>query len=488
MKILVAEDNEDSRRLLVKQLRALGHEVTSATNGEEALGEAMNHPPDILVTDILMPEMDGFQLCMEWKLNEKLRHIPVVFYTATYTSDEDEKFALSLGAEGFVRKPAEPGEFVQTLSRVVQQTASSLPPPPAVAPVAYSGFLMGYSKRLLTKLVSKVSELERDIAERNRIQEELNLRAQLLDAATDTIYVTDLDWTIRYANEAASLSLGYRRCELLGHDLRQFIAPDSVQSLEAALTHDTPITETAHVRKDGVVIPVEVHARITEWGGRMVRLAVVRDITERKKAEQRLQDTNAQLERVLRGTLDVVEQIVEVSDPYTSGHQRRVAQLAEAIAREMGLPEDSCVTIIRTAARIHDIGKTTVPAEILSRPGKLTQAEYALVKCHAQVGYDIIRRANLPEPVAEVVHQHHERLDGSGYPQGLAGDDILPEAQILAVADVVEAMSSHRPYRPALGVDAALEEVTRGADSLYYPDVVSACLTLFREKGFRFSD
>lgn len=488
MNILVAEDNEDSRRLLVKQLRALGHDVASTTNGAQALSEALNHPPDILVTDILMPEMDGFQLCMEWKLNEKLRHIPVVFYTATYTSDEDEKFALSLGAEGFVRKPEEPDVFVQVLSRVVEHAGSSLPPPPAVAPVAYSGFLMGYSKRLLTKLVSKVSELEKDIAERNRIQQELNLRAQLLDAATDTIYVTDLGWTIQYANEAASFNLGYRRSELLGHDLREFIAPDHIGGLETALAKNTAITETAHVRKDGTVVPVEVHARITEWDGRMVRLAVVRDITDRRKAEQRLQESNTQLERVLQGTLDVIEQIVEVSDPYTSGHQRRVAQLAEAMAREMGLPEESCVTIIRTAARIHDIGKTTVPAEILSRPGRLTEAEYALVKCHAQVGYDIIKRANLPEPVAEVVQQHHERLDGSGYPQGLSGDDILPEAQILAVADVVEAMSSHRPYRPALGIEAALTEIANGSGTLYYPDVVATCLTLFREKGFRFSD
>jgi PAS domain S-box-containing protein/putative nucleotidyltransferase with HDIG domain len=489
MRVLVAEDNDDSRKLLTKQLHAYGHDVRSTANGEEALAEALKDPPEILVTDILMPEMDGFQLCMEWKLNKQLRGIPVVFYTATYTSDEDEKFALSLGADAFVRKPAEAEEFARVLANVVEKTGSNLPPPPEVAPVAYSGFLMGYSKRLLTKLVTKVAELEKDIAERNRIQDESNLKAQLLDAATDIIIVTELDdWTIRYVNEAGCLNLGYRRDELLGHDLRDFMAPEYGKRLHEAVSDGTSILETAHVRKDGTVMPAEVHARVTDWGGRDVRLAVVRDITERKKAEERLRDSNVKLEQVVQGTLDVIEQIVEASDPYTSGHQRRVAQLAVAIGREMGLPEESCISLVRTAAVIHDIGKTTVPSEILSKPGRLTPEEFGLVKTHSQVGYEIIKRARLPDPVAEVVLQHHERLDGSGYPQGLSGDDILPEAQILAVADVVEAMFSHRPYRPALGIDAALNELSAGRGTRYYPDVVAACTAVFREKGFTFAD
>jgi PAS domain S-box-containing protein/putative nucleotidyltransferase with HDIG domain len=488
MNILVAEDNEDSRKLLTKQLRAYGHDVRSTVNGQEALEEALKDPPEILVTDILMPEMDGFQLCMEWKLNERLRGIPVVFYTATYTSDEDEKFALSLGADAFVRKPAEAEEFVRVLAEVVEKAGSNLPPPPEVAPVAYSGFLMGYSKRLLTKLVSKVAELESDIAERNRIQDESNLKAQLLDAATDIIIVTELDWTIQYVNEAACLDLGYRRDELLGHDLRDFIPPDFVNRMPLASADGVSILESAHVHRDGTIAPVEVHERITNWGGRRVRLAVVHDITERKKAEERLRESNARLEQVLQGTLGVIEQIVEASDPYTSGHQRRVAELAVAIGRQMGLPEESCISLIRTAAVIHDIGKTTVPSEILSKPGRLSPEEFGLIKTHSQVGYEIIKRANLPDPVAEVVLQHHERLDGSGYPQGLSGDDILPEAQILAVADVVEAMFSHRPYRPALGIDAALNELSAGSGTRYYPDVVAACTAVFREKGFTFAD
>jgi len=208
------------------------------------------------------------------------------------------------------------------------------------------------------------------------------------------------------------------------------------------------------------------------------------DITERTKSQQQLEASHERLAQVLQGTLEVIQQMTEARDPYTSGHQRRVAALAEAIARKMGLPEDSCVSLVRTSALIHDIGKITVPAEILSKPTPLTDAEFNLVKAHPQLGYDILKQAMLPDPVAEIVRQHHERLDGSGYPQQLTADGILPEAQILAVADVVEAMSSHRPYRAALGVEAALEAIAAGSGKTYDADVVAACLALFREDGF----
>jgi PAS domain S-box-containing protein/putative nucleotidyltransferase with HDIG domain len=487
MKILVAEDDEAGRRLLQKQLRVAGHDVETASDGREALQLARKNPPEVLVSDILMPEMDGFQLCMEWKQDSRLKDIPLVFHTATYTSDEDVAFALSLGADAFVQKPIEPEKLEQVLAAVVEKSASGSSRTSEFTSDGRSSFLASYSKRLLAKLVTKVAQLEEDIARREKIEEQLNLEAQLLDAASDIIYVTDLDWTILYVNEASCLSLGYCKNELVGRDLRDYIAPEYVASLEAAGPEDESPAEIAHIRRDGTAVPVEVHPRIIIWGGRNVRLALVHDITERKKADARMRETNEQLERALEGTLGVVEQMVEARDPYTSGHQRRVTELAVAIARKLELPENTCVSVIRTAALIHDIGKTAVPAEILSKPGKLTTAEFELIKAHPQTGYDIIRRANLPEYAADVVLQHHERLDGSGYPQGLRGDDMLPEAQILAVADVVEAMSSHRPYRPALGIDAALDEISKGNGTLYYPEVVNACLAIFREDGFTFS-
>ena len=177
--------------------------------------------------------------------------------------------------------------------------------------------------------------------------------------------------------------------------------------------------------------------------------------------------------------------IVEMRDPYTAGHQQKVADLATAIAREMKL-EDTRIDQLRMAAVIHDIGKMYVPSDILSKPGKLSDIEFSLIKTHSQGGYDIVKGMDFPCNVAKTVLQHHERLDGSGYPNQLKGEDTLLEAKILAVADVIEAMASHRPYRPALGIDKALEEISKNKGKLYDPDVVDACLELFNSGKFEF--
>jgi putative nucleotidyltransferase with HDIG domain len=176
---------------------------------------------------------------------------------------------------------------------------------------------------------------------------------------------------------------------------------------------------------------------------------------------------------------------IEMRDPYTAGHQRRVAQLACAIATEMGLPDEQ-IEGLRLAGLIHDMGKMTVPAGILNRPGELSNFQWGLIKAHPQIGYDILKDLDFPWPLADIVLQHHERLDGSGYPQGLSDGEIMVEARILAVADVVVAMASHRPYRPARGIDAALEEISQNSGRLYDAEVVDACLKLFTEKRFEF--
>ncbi|MCJ7818218.1 MAG: HD-GYP domain-containing protein [Syntrophales bacterium] len=176
---------------------------------------------------------------------------------------------------------------------------------------------------------------------------------------------------------------------------------------------------------------------------------------------------------------------VEIKDPYTAGHQRRVAQLSCAMARELGWSPDR-VEGIQVLCFLHDMGKIAVPAEILNKPGKISLTEFSLIKVHPQVGYDILKDIAFPWPVAQGVLQHHERQDGSGYPSGATAGEITPEAKILAVADVVEAMASHRPYRPALGIDQALEEITQNRGKLYDPDAVDACVRLLTEKDFRF--
>jgi len=205
------------------------------------------------------------------------------------------------------------------------------------------------------------------------------------------------------------------------------------------------------------------------------------------RLDKNLRVTLDHLRSSMNSTVEAIASMVELRDPYTAGHERRVAQLACAIGKEMGLPERQ-VEGLRVIGYLHDIGKIAVPAEILSKPTKLTGIELAMVKAHAQAGYDILKNLEFPWPVAQAVLQHHERLDGSGYPQGLAGQDIILEARILMVADVVEAMASHRPYRSAIGLEAALAEITANRGGLYDEKVVDTCIRLFSEKGFKLDE
>jgi len=214
-------------------------------------------------------------------------------------------------------------------------------------------------------------------------------------------------------------------------------------------------------------------------------IGLFKDITTRIKSEEKLQQTYQRLKKTMDATLEILSEIIEIKDPYTAGHQQRVSQLAVAIAKELKLSPDK-LEGIKIASLIHDIGKIGLPAEILSKPIKLSEIEFSLIKNHSQTGYDILKSIDFPYPVAKIVLQHHERLNGSGYPNSLKGDEILLEAKIIGVADVVEAMSSFRPYRPALGIDKALDEISKNKGILYDSEVVDVCLKLFKEKGFKF--
>jgi len=208
---------------------------------------------------------------------------------------------------------------------------------------------------------------------------------------------------------------------------------------------------------------------------------------QRLRAEQRAVAAADALGRALEGTIGAMGTVIEMRDPYTAGHERRVTQLAAAVAERLGL-DAAALRALRLAGTVHDLGKIAIPAEILSKPGQLTQMERVLVQRHPEIGYEILSAVEFDLPVAQIVLQHHERLDGSGYPQGLRGEQIMPEARVLAVADVVEAMASHRPYRPALGIDAALAEIEAGRGTLYDADVVDACLAVVRDEGFELPD
>ncbi len=210
------------------------------------------------------------------------------------------------------------------------------------------------------------------------------------------------------------------------------------------------------------------------------------EIENRKQIQLELEQSFANLKKVTDATIQAIALTVEKRDPYTSGHQRRVAKLARAIAETIGLSEDQ-IEGAHVAASIHDIGKISLPAEILSKPIQLSEIEISLIQAHAQAGYDILKGLDFPWPIADIIIQHHERMDGSGYPRGLSGDRISIEARIIGVADVVETMSSHRPYRPSMGIEKALEEITLNSGTLYDSQIVDACLNIFNGKGFLFS-
>ena len=211
-----------------------------------------------------------------------------------------------------------------------------------------------------------------------------------------------------------------------------------------------------------------------------------KDISRLKHTQKDLQESFDKFRKAMEGIIQAISLTIEKRDPYTAGHQRRVANLSHAIASEMGFSWDS-IEGIRMAAAVHDLGKIHVPVAILSRPGRLTEPELMIIKLHPQIGFDILKRIEFAWPIAQTVLQHHERLDGSGYPYGLSGQDILMEARIVAVADVIEATSSHRPYRPAPGIDKAMDEISKGGGILYDSKVAETCLNLFTKKNFNFS-
>jgi len=252
----------------------------------------------------------------------------------------------------------------------------------------------------------------------------------------------------------------------------------------------------AAIRVSGKLIGVVCHEQVRDlrrWSAEEIAFAgevadqVAQAVqnSQRKKSQEALRESLERVKNLLEQTVNVLASTVEMRDPYTAGHQRRVAVLACAIAREMGLSEEQ-IEGLRITALIHDIGKIYVPAEILSKPGSLTLTEQRLIQTHPQMGHDVLKRVDFPWPVARIVLQHHERWDGSGFPKGMSGEEILLEARILGVADVVEAMSSHRPYRAARGIPEALKIVSENAGILFDPRVVKACLTLFYRRDFQF--
>jgi putative two-component system response regulator len=340
--IVIVDDNPNNLQVLGAMLQQEGYKVRPALSGELALRAIAVSPPDLVLLDVRMPGMDGYETCRRLKAQPESADIPVIFISALSDS-EDKLEAFAAGAVDYVSKPFQSAEV---LARVRAQLQ-----------------LHRMQRRLENLVVERTAELR----------------------------VT---------------------CESLA-------------------------------------------------------------------------GSRAQYRRMLEQTIQAIALTIEKRDPYTAGHQVRVSALATAIAQDMEFDADR-LDGLRLGGMIHDIGKIYLPAEILSRPGRLTDAEFTLVKTHSEVGSDIIANVEFPWPVAQMILQHHERIDGSGYPRGERGEAILLEARILAVADVVEAMASHRPYRAALGIVAALDEIRQGRGLRYDPQVVDVCIRLFNDRGYAF--
>lgn len=334
--------------------------------------------------------------------------------------------------------------------------------------------------------------LANDITDRMRALQALEEEEEKFRALTEQsmagIYMID-NARFSYVNPRAAEIFGYGVEEVMGHNVRDFIEesdwPQLEENMRQRLSGEVASAqyEIRAVRKDGSKAIVGIHGTRATLGGKRIIIGMLQDITEKRRAENTIQYYTARLEHAVRGSVDAISLMVEMRDPYTAGHERRVGELAAAIAAEMGLDDDA-QRGLRIAGAVHDVGKMVVPAEILCKPSRLTATEYELIKVHAQQGYEVLKGIDFPWPVAEIAYQHHERMDGSGYPRGLKGEEIYKEARIMAVADVVESMTTHRPYRPALGISKALEEVERNAGKFYDPTVADACLRLFREKNY----
>lgn len=454
IKILIAEDSEDDAALLIRRIKKDGLDpVYRRVNSLKEMKNAINKEEwNIILSDYSMPNFSGLDAIN--LLKQKNSEIPLIIISGNAGEDAAAK-TIRKGANDYLMK--------DNLVRLV----------PSI-------------KKQLQEVEIK-RERREALDELVKSEKRFKELAELLPAM---IVETDSSNKIIFANRSFYELTGYLFKDVnKGLYIHKIIIPEErIKFQENLKKHNSrSVSEYTILRKSGVKCPVimyynDIYSRDNKRTG--FRIVIV-DITERKQAEYKIEESYKRLQKTLNDTINTLASIVENRDPYTSGHQKKVAYLAINISEELGLSSEE-TEALGTAAMIHDIGKITIPASILSRPGKLTDVEYKLIKTHPRTGYDIIKNIEFPYPIDEIILQHHERLDGSGYPRGLKEKDIMLEAKILAVADVVEAMSSHRPYRPALGIDKALEEIDSNKDILYDPGVVKACKNLFIKKKFKF--
>ena len=447
--ILIVEDEKIIAEDISKTLTKFKYTVSDiVASGEKAIQKAKENRPDMILMDIMIEgKINGLEAAKQ--IYQEFS-IPIIFLTA-YANEKFLKQASEAAPFGYLIKPFEDRELRSTIE-------------------------MGFYKSKMEIALRK-----------NR-----NFLWKVIDTVPNNIFVKDKNGKYLMANNTVAELYNTTPKKMIGKTDLELISKSKIkdEDLEYLIRDDINVING----KKKILVPEE---SLTLDDGKKiwfqttkvpldspdvpeVLLGVHVDITALKNSFHRLQEL---MEEIVNGLVLAVEK----RDPYTAGHQRRVSLLANAIAVKMGL-EKNRADGLRIAAIVHDIGKINVPAEILSKPGKLSNAEFELIRIHPQAGFEILSTINFPWPVAEIVLQHHEKVDGSGYPNGLKGDEIYLEARIIAVADLVEAFVSHRPYRPALGIDYALKEINLQKGILFDKDVVEACLELFKNNEFSFTD
>ena len=457
LKLLLVEDSEDDALLLLRTLKRSGYEPSAhrVQNADELAIALLDSGWDIILCDYHMPGFSGVDAIALLKM--MALDIPLIMVSGAI-GEETALDCIHRGAGDYIMK----------------------------------GNLARLGLAVERELEKKDMRIKQKQAEDALRENEAKYRT-ILESIGDGYYETDLDGNFTFFNNALIHIWGYPENELLGMNNRAYTDASTAKRLYEMHNRVYKTGEPGRlfdyeiIRKNGQRRHVQSSfTLLTDATGKPRGFrGIVRDITELKQMEKDRLETLDRLRKSLGATINAMASMVESRDPYTAGHQRRVADLARAIATEMKL-DINRIDGLRMAATIHDLGKISIPAEILTKPTRLTDVEFMLVKTHSQAGYDILKDIDFPWPIARMVLEHHERVDGSGYPNHLKGDEILEESKILTVSDVVEAIASHRPYRPSLGVDVALEEISRNRGLFYDAGVVDSCLHLFKENRFSF--
>jgi len=518
--VLYCEDELIVMRSISKLIERKVETVYTAMDGVEGMSKFKEYNPQLVITDIRMPNLGGLDMIQQMReIDPNCRFIIVSAYGQT---DYFQR-AIDIGVHGFLLKPLNKDK----LYRMIEEVSGAVV---LKAQIKTEKFVRKQAEEELVR-VNRMLRIINECNERLiRAREEKDLLNDICDIIVDiggypfawigeveqsekkqVVPVAQSGFSQDFLKDIA-ISIDVPEDELgpIGKaikvkDLQLYTIdndeipgiPDNEQeasTIQFSSMIAIPITINGKVFGTLTIYSSETDAfdlseqkMLKELSNDLgYGLKAIGLEKKEKKSLEELRKSYEQLSKLLSDIVNTLTSLVEIRDPYTAGHQRRVASLAVEIAKKMDLSDDQ-LEEIRIASLVHDIGKMYVPAEILSKPGKLTENEFNIIKSHPQAGYDILKNVEFPWPVSQIVLQHHEREDGSGYPNGHESDEILTEAKIIAVSDVVEAMSSHRPYRPSLGIEIALEEIKKNRGMRYNADVVDACIEVFEVDHFTFS-